>query len=253
MVAAGTFESAKLLMRSTSTFWPKGAGNDACLVGHYIITHPYFIYTGARAKNPLRLQPEMDFPTLVLRHFDTPKEQPDGKFILVNPPDTVLVQLAAKMQAGFTRSELDAYPIANSQSSSMEWWKSSAITRIPLQTYRGGITLVCVRRASTTLRMSVQESNGSDQVSGSKGLCRYGMYAYGRCECVMASRSRCSTCRMSLDPSHGVVDKYLCVHGTDNLFVCSNAVFPSIGAINPTLTLTALALRLGDHLNGVQL
>jgi choline dehydrogenase-like flavoprotein len=54
---------------------------------------------------------------------------------------------------------------------------------------------------------------------------------------------------MSADAASGVVDADLMVHGTDNLFVCSNAVFPSLGAINPTLTLTALALRLGDHLN----
>jgi choline dehydrogenase-like flavoprotein len=60
-----------------------------------------------------------------------------------------------------------------------------------------------------------------------------------------------STCRMSADAATGVVDPNLRVHGIDNLFVCSNAVFPSLGAINPTLTLTALALRLGDHLNSM--
>lgn len=55
---------------------------------------------------------------------------------------------------------------------------------------------------------------------------------------------------MSSDPSSGVVNKDLQVHGMDNLFVCSNAVFPNLGAINPTLTLTALALRLADRLSG---
>lgn len=57
------------------------------------------------------------------------------------------------------------------------------------------------------------------------------------------------TLRMSINPANGVTDSNLHVHGTDNLFVCSNAVFPNIGAVNPTLTLTALALRLGEHLN----
>ena len=59
-----------------------------------------------------------------------------------------------------------------------------------------------------------------------------------------------STCRMVKESDDGVVDADLKVHGMDNLYVCSNAVFPSIGAVNPTLTLTALALRLGDHLSG---
>jgi choline dehydrogenase-like flavoprotein len=58
-----------------------------------------------------------------------------------------------------------------------------------------------------------------------------------------------STCRMSTSPAQGVVDGDLRVHGVDNLFVCSNAVYPSAGSINPTVTLTALALRLGDHFN----
>jgi choline dehydrogenase-like flavoprotein len=57
------------------------------------------------------------------------------------------------------------------------------------------------------------------------------------------------TCRMSDDPRQGVTDRNLRVHGVDNLYVCSNAVFPNIGSVNPTLTLTALALRLGEHLN----
>ena len=38
------------------------------------------------------------------------------------------------------------------------------------------------------------------------------------------------------------------VHGVDNLFVISNGVFPNLGSVNPTLTLTALAYRLGDYL-----
>ncbi|WJI44557.1 GMC family oxidoreductase [Mesorhizobium sp. C120A] len=54
---------------------------------------------------------------------------------------------------------------------------------------------------------------------------------------------------MSSREQDGVVDADLRVHGIDNLYVISNAVFPNIGAINPTLTLTALAIRLGDHLN----
>ena len=34
----------------------------------------------------------------------------------------------------------------------------------------------------------------------------------------------------------------------ENLYVLSSSVFPSASSANPTLTLAALALRLGDHL-----
>ncbi|MEO1338438.1 MAG: GMC oxidoreductase, partial [Myxococcota bacterium] len=38
------------------------------------------------------------------------------------------------------------------------------------------------------------------------------------------------------------------VHEMDNLYVCGSAVFPNSGAANPTLTIAALAHRLGQHL-----
>jgi choline dehydrogenase-like flavoprotein len=56
------------------------------------------------------------------------------------------------------------------------------------------------------------------------------------------------TTRMSSDPRNGVVDANSMVHGTANLFVAGCSVFPTGGHANPTLTIVALALRLGDHL-----
>lgn len=56
------------------------------------------------------------------------------------------------------------------------------------------------------------------------------------------------TTRMASDPRRGVVDADCRVHGIDNLYVAGSSVFPSGGAVNPTLTLVALALRLSDHL-----
>jgi choline dehydrogenase-like flavoprotein len=54
--------------------------------------------------------------------------------------------------------------------------------------------------------------------------------------------------RMSVDPSHGVVDAQLRVHHLDNLFVSSCSVFPTGGSSNPTLTLMKLTLRLAERL-----
>jgi choline dehydrogenase-like flavoprotein len=56
------------------------------------------------------------------------------------------------------------------------------------------------------------------------------------------------TCRMGANPRTSVVDPNLRVHGTKNLFVAGSSVFVTSGTANPTLTLTALALRLSDHL-----
>jgi choline dehydrogenase-like flavoprotein len=55
--------------------------------------------------------------------------------------------------------------------------------------------------------------------------------------------------RMSQSPSAGVVDLNLRLHGIQNAYVCSCAVFPTSGFSNPTHTLLALAIRLSEHLS----
>jgi choline dehydrogenase-like flavoprotein len=57
------------------------------------------------------------------------------------------------------------------------------------------------------------------------------------------------TTRMSADPAHGVVDDQCRVHGYRNLYVAGSSVFPTGGWANPTLTILALAYRLGDTLD----
>ena len=55
--------------------------------------------------------------------------------------------------------------------------------------------------------------------------------------------------RMSTSDSTGVVDTNLRLYGLSNIYICSSAVFPCSGFSNPTHTVLALALRLGDHLD----
>ncbi len=56
------------------------------------------------------------------------------------------------------------------------------------------------------------------------------------------------TTRMSRYERDGVVDIHCRVHGVSNLYVCSSSVFPTSGQANPTLSIVALAVRLGQHL-----
>lgn len=56
------------------------------------------------------------------------------------------------------------------------------------------------------------------------------------------------TTRMGKDPSRSVTDEAGKVHGFLNLYVAGASLFPAASAANPTLTVVALALRLGEHL-----
>lgn len=58
------------------------------------------------------------------------------------------------------------------------------------------------------------------------------------------------TCRMGTDPQTSVLDVNCKAHELDNLYVVDTSFFPSIGAVNPSLTAIANAMRVGDHLLG---
>ncbi|WP_340099238.1 GMC family oxidoreductase [Salinibaculum salinum] len=57
------------------------------------------------------------------------------------------------------------------------------------------------------------------------------------------------TTRMGTDPEESVVDARLRTHDVSNLTIASSSVFPASGAMNPTLTIGALALKAVDHVD----
>jgi choline dehydrogenase-like flavoprotein len=59
------------------------------------------------------------------------------------------------------------------------------------------------------------------------------------------------TTRMHRDPKRGVVDEQCRVHALSNLYIAGSSVFPTSGYANPTLTIVALAVRLGDHIRSL--
>jgi len=57
------------------------------------------------------------------------------------------------------------------------------------------------------------------------------------------------TTRMGTDPEESVVGPRLRTHDVSNLTIASSSVFPAGGAMNPTLTIGALALKAADHVD----
>jgi choline dehydrogenase-like flavoprotein len=57
------------------------------------------------------------------------------------------------------------------------------------------------------------------------------------------------TTRMASGPDRGVVDTDCKVFGIANFYVAGSSTFPTLGSANPTLTVSAMALRLADHID----
>lgn len=59
------------------------------------------------------------------------------------------------------------------------------------------------------------------------------------------------TCKMGFDPETSVLDPMCKAWDLDNLYVVDASFMPSVGAVNPALTVMANALRVGAHLKEV--
>lgn len=59
---------------------------------------------------------------------------------------------------------------------------------------------------------------------------------------------QCGTARMGADPAASVVNADCRAHDLDNLYIVDASVLPTSAAVNPALTIAALALRAGAHI-----
>ena len=56
------------------------------------------------------------------------------------------------------------------------------------------------------------------------------------------------TARMGNDPATSVVNSFGEAHDVPNLFIADGSIFVTSGSANPTCTITALALRIAEHI-----
>ena len=56
------------------------------------------------------------------------------------------------------------------------------------------------------------------------------------------------TARMGFDPASSVVDADCRSWDVPNLWVCDGSVFPTTGGVNPSLTITAIAMRTAERI-----
>ncbi len=61
---------------------------------------------------------------------------------------------------------------------------------------------------------------------------------------------QCGTARMGADPRSSVVDQWCKAHDLNNLYIVDASVLPTSAAVNPSLTIAALALRTAEHIAG---
>lgn len=255
VVCAGAYESPKLLLRSASEHWPNGLGNQHDQVGRYLVTHTMLRVKGTKPTNTEQWFQEYDFPTLMSRTWDSPDRQAYGKVFLFNNRSLPNTDIAALMTEGKSRSQVNAI-VAGPRSAGLDAFVEefgSFNNRVTLGPSTGKFGLPHTRVHFE--RNSGFEAVTTQILADMMAILNAAGYQPAAVKPVDVQTPRgdhsSGTCRMGTDETSSVTDRNLRVHGLENLYVCSNAVLPNAAAVNPTLTLAALALRLGAHLSDV--
>ena len=252
VVCSGTVESTKLLLASANSDWPDGIGNDSGHVGRHLVGHPLVGVRGTIAGNPQKIASELSFITLASRHFDTPEYQREGKMLIAGVGDGGRVSIEREILRNVPRADIEAKmskEINLGLEASVEQFESpenrvslgTGTTRHGLHTTKldFGVNPITQKACRTHAQHMVDILKATGCKEDSIGV-----------DYILPDGAHAtSTCRMSASEAEGVVDKDLRVHGTDNLYLCSNAVYPNVTGVNPTLTVAALAVRLGEHLD----
>ncbi len=248
-LAGNSFESPRLLLNSASSMFPDGLANSSGQVGRNYMRH----MTGsvyATFDKPVRMWRGTTMAGIIQ---DEAKHDPSRGFVGGYEMETLSLGIpfmAAFLDPGawgreFTTA-LDSY-----ENMAGMWLVGEDM---PQETNR------------VTLNMDVKDQHGlpvanvhfddhPNDIAMRQHAYKQGMAVY---EAVGATRvfptppypstHNLGTNRMSEKPEDGVVNKWGQSHDITNLFISDGSQFTTGAAVNPTLTIVALAIRQADYL-----
>jgi choline dehydrogenase-like flavoprotein len=248
VLSAGATNSAKVLLASTSDAHPTGLANGSDQVGrNYMFHNSKAVVALAKERNDTSFQ-----KTLGLNDFYF--GSPDFDFPLGN------LQMVGKSNAEAMKGEephltllAPHWTLADVAAHAVDFWLTTE--DLPMPDNR--VTL----DSDGTVRLDYTSTNDEEasQLYGElkKILNHCGMAShhvlnknfYMSMDIPVAGVAhQAGTCRFGADPQTSVLDANCKAHEVDNLYVVDTSFFPSIGAVNPALTVMANAIRVGEHL-----
>jgi choline dehydrogenase-like flavoprotein len=248
VVSCGAANSAKLLLMSANAAHPKGLANGSDQVGRNYMFH------NSQAVLALSLEPNptMFQKTLAVNDFYFGMdgfEYPMGN-----------IQMIGKSQGAMYRGEkpletalLPTALLGDVAGHALDFWLTTEDLPDPENRVTvdstGNLTL------SYTPNNQVPQQRLYEKLRSMLG--QLGMHPghliprhiYMKTAIPIAGCAhQAGTCRFGTDAKSSVLDANCKAHELDNLYVVDTSFFVSIGAVNPSLTAIANAIRVGDHL-----
>jgi glucose dehydrogenase len=248
IVAAGTIESARLLLLSSRDRHPDGIRLGAHVGQHFMVHHSY----SGRVRYRDALRPgSLGAVTATSGQFLDPPGRGKVGGMLVFFSSNNVVQPEGTPSTQTAREIVEAY-------SRMRHWRDLSMQAESDPTAQKYVTLSSKRdRFGDPFANVHYEPSDFDRETYRFGRRLFDRFAAatGADEASLAgvdlfdtAAHHVGTCRMGLDASDSVVDSFGKVHGTANLFVVGGSNLVSMGAVQPTLTMVAVAMRTARYL-----
>jgi choline dehydrogenase-like flavoprotein len=235
VLAAGAIQTAALLLASANEAHPNGLANSSDQVGRNFMNHNC---SAVLALHPLWKNDSVYQKTLMVNDYyltGGPKGEPLGNIQLLGKisgtilrASTTLPRLLANWVA---RHSVDLYAMSEDL--------PNPESRVTL---KNGQIVLDWKRSNWEAHLAL--------VAKLKAKLRQAGYP------IVLSRPfdrrtpshQCGTARMGNDPATSVVDTFCRAHDHANLFITDASVLPTSAAVNPALTVAALAIRAAGHI-----
>lgn len=245
VAACGALSTALLLLRSANDKHPGGLANRSGQVGRNYMRHNQSVLM-ALTKEPNRTVFQK---TLALSDYYFGAD--DWEFPLG------LIQMCATSHAAQIKGEalpawlewLPDMPFEEMALHSLDFWLSSEDLPRPENriVYDGDRVVLDVTEnnmeAHRRLRAKLKHLLAT--IGARPVLLERRLY-FGKNIPIGGTAHQAGTARFGVDPSTSVLDLDCKAHDLDNLYLADASFFPSIGAVNPTLTIIANSLRIAD-------
>jgi choline dehydrogenase-like flavoprotein len=250
VVAGNAVETPRLLLLSSSSQFPHGLANSSGLVGKYFTEHLAVFAFGLFAE---RIDPWRGTPTggMIQDYYATSSENSfaRGWTILVTSNSHWPFAIArrvpgwgAEHKAGVQEFFGHAVCLASigEQLPSLQ----NRVVLDPMLKDGNGVPVPCLINAPgendramigaiTGSLAELLEASGATRIWSNQHVPGMSSHYFG-------------TCRMGTDAASSVVDSYGRTHDVPNLFIADGSVFVTGGAVNPALTISALATRTAE-------
>jgi choline dehydrogenase-like flavoprotein len=254
IVAAGALESARLLLLSASDLHPDGLGNDSGHVGRHLTLH-HLWSCGLHYKDQFQPGRFGGYTGQSHQFLDPPNRGKHGG---------VLIDFSSQLFSNRVMFSPDVPEQWRTGSEVVEFLNARRHWRVMVlqaesipapqkyvtrstQRDRFGDPYVHVHYEATAFDHETHRFGRElfDRFMAATGADE-GRFAGAKY--FTSGNHHMGTCRMGHGVRDSVVDQFGKIHGTSNLFVVGGSNFVSPSAVNPTLTMVALAIRTTDYI-----